>query len=246
MVPIGTILKAVALLLGLGMEAQAAHPLLTEDTGTQGKGGRQVEVNAEWTRDDLGGVRVNGFQPAATLSYGFAESADVQYTVPYLRQRPGDKGVLDAALDVKWRFFENGPLSLALKPGLTLPTGNDASSLGSGRVTWGSLLILSYDVEHWAFHSHAGYRRNRNTQGLRESLRHLSAAVWFKTSAALRLVADLSIDTDPDPASDRTIRQTVFGLIYSLSKDLDLDAGVRRGTEPAVDRALLCGLTYRW
>ncbi|HYN14099.1 MAG TPA: transporter [Burkholderiales bacterium] len=234
------------LLLGLRMEAHAAHPLLTEDTGTQGKGGRQVEVNAEWTRDDFGGVRVKGFQPAATLSYGFAERADVQYTIPYLRQRPGDKGVLDAALDVKWRFFENGPLSLGLKPGLTLPTGDDASGFGSGRVNWGSLLILSYDLERWAFHSHAGYRRNRNTQGMRESLSHLSAAVWFKASDALRLVVDLSMDTDPDPASNRTIRQTVFGLIYSLSKDFDLDAGVRRGNKPAIDRALLCGLTYRW
>jgi outer membrane putative beta-barrel porin/alpha-amylase len=246
MVPSGTILKVAVLLLGLRMEAHAAHPLITEDTGTQGKGGRQVEVNAEWTRDDFGGVRVKGLQPAATLSYGFAESADMQFTLPYLRQRPGNSGVLDAALDVKWRFFENGPVAFGVKPGITVPTGDDASGFGSGRVTWGSLLILSYDAERWAFHSHAGYRRHRNTNGMRESLRHLSAAVWLKTSAAMRLVADLSADTNPHPASDRTIRQTVFGLIYSLGKDFDLDAGVRRGNEPAVDRALLCGLTYRW
>ena len=54
--------------------AFGAHPLITEDTGTQGKGGWQLEINGERNKDD--GVR--GAQAAATLSYGFIDSADLQ------------------------------------------------------------------------------------------------------------------------------------------------------------------------
>ncbi len=32
--------------------AYAAHPLVTEDTGTQGIGGNQVEVNTDWLKDE--------------------------------------------------------------------------------------------------------------------------------------------------------------------------------------------------
>lgn len=220
------------------MAAHAAHPLITEDTGTQGRGRWQLELNGERTRD--GAARAT--QTAAVLSYGFVDSADLQVGIPYVRH----EGKGDAAVDVKWRFWESGALSLGLKPGITLPTGRDERGLGAGRVTWGSLFILSYEPERWAFHSHAGYRHNRNTLGQRESLKHLSGAVLFKATERLRLLIDVSRDTDPDPASDTTLRQHVVGFIYSLTRDFDIDAGIRRGNEPAIDRALLFGLTLRW
>ena len=105
--------------------AYAAHPLITEDTGTQGKGRWQLEANAESTRSDEGGGQVRGFQPAATLSYGVAENIDLQLTQPWLREKAAGvvvKGPLDTSVDVKWRFFEKGALGLALKPGVTLAT----------------------------------------------------------------------------------------------------------------------------
>ena len=128
-------------------------------------------------------------------------------------------------------------------PGVTLPTGRESVGRGSGRVGWGSLLILSYDDERWAFHSHAGYRRNRNPLGERTSLRHVSASIWLKPTQATKVVFDRSHDTDPDPATSATIRQTIVGIIHSIGSDLDLDAGIRQST---VDRALLVGATLRW
>ena len=62
----------------------------------------------------------------------------------------------------------------------------------------------------------------------------------------MKLVADVSRDTDPDPLSSTTIRQTVLGIIYSVTPDFDLDVGFRRGNTPAIDRALLFGATFRW
>jgi Putative MetA-pathway of phenol degradation len=183
------------------------------------------------------------------LSYGIVDSADLQLTLPYLRQKADDaraSGKLDFAVDVKWRFYEDGPLSLGLKPGLTFPSGRDEEGLGTGRSTWGSLAILSYDREGWAFHSHIGYRHNRNKAGQRTSLRHISASFWMKPNESLKLVSDYSLDTNPDPSSDRTVRQTVLGFIYSVTPTLDLDVGARFGNTPAIHRALLFGTTLRW
>jgi hypothetical protein len=226
-----------------------AHPLITEDTGTQGAGGWQLEVNGERTRDRSDGVFTRGFQAAGTLSYGIVDRADLQLTLPYVRQKAeGERvsGKLDFAVDLKWRFYENGPLSLGLKPGLTFPGGRDEEGLGTGRSTWGSLAILSYDRERWAFHSHIGYRHNRNNADQRTSLRHISASLWIKPSERLKLVSDYSVDTNPDRSSDRLVRQTVLGFIYSVVPTFDLDLGVRFGNTPAIDRAVLFGTTLRW
>lgn len=129
--------------------AYAAHPLVTEDTGTQGKGGWQLEVNAEVSRDSTDGVGTRGFRPAATLSYGVADAVDVQVGRPYQRLITDDgstwqesNGGLDTALDLKWRFFENARFSLGLKPGVTFATGR----YEAGRVQVGRRLGLCWSL----------------------------------------------------------------------------------------------------
>ena len=229
--------------------AQAVHPLITEDTGTQGRGGWQLEVNTEKTRDQRDGATIRNFQPAATLSYGALDNVDLQITPAYVRQQSDGVSVggkLDTALDAKWRFYDDGSLSFGLKPGITLPTGHDEEGRGAGHTTWGSLAIVSFEREGWAIHSHAGYRHNHNTRGERKSLWHISAALWVKPTQALKLVVDQSYDTNPDPSSNTTVRQTVLGIIYSITQQFDVDAGLRRGNEPAIDRALMLGVTLRW
>lgn len=230
-------------------ELHAAHPLITEDTGTQGEGRWQLEANAESTRGERTGARVRGFQPAATLSYGFAENADLQLTQPWRREETAGmvtKGPLDSAIDVKWRFFQKGALSAALKPGLTLATGDDSEGLGAGRSGWGTLLILSYQPGALAAHAHAGYRRNRNRLGERESLTHFSAAVTCEVGK-LKLVADLARNTNPDPAATDDERYLVLGAIWAARPDFDLDFGIKLGHDSAVlERALLFGAAWRW
>lgn len=220
--------------MGTATAAHAAHPLLTEDTGTQGKGGWQLEMNVERQHDS--GTRAT--QWGSTLSYGYAETVDLQVGLPYL----AGEGKGDLALDVKWRFWQRDVLSLGLKPGITLPTGREERGLGTGRATVGSLLIFSYEPESWSFHTHAGYRHNRNNIRQHESLKQVSGSIWLKPTAKLKLVSDLSYDE----SAGTTLRQYVLGFIYSVTKDFDIDAGVRRGNAPAVDRALMAGVTLRW
>ena len=234
--------------------AYAAHPLLTEDTGTQGDGKFQLELMVDKTRDRPPGVTVRELQTAAVLSYGIMENADLQFGLPYLRQHSHDasgrhvsRGPLDASIDLKWRFFEREALSFALKPGVTLPTGNEGRGFGAGRPNWGTLLVLTYAPGPWAFHSHAGYRRNNNSAGQRKDLAHISAALTWQATDALKLVADVSADSNPDRADRSTLRYAVLGLIYSVTPSLDLDAGIKHGHgQAATDRAFLVGAAFRW
>jgi len=225
--------------------AHGAHPLNTEDTGTQGKGRWQLELNGERNRDRVGDDTVRGAQAAAVLSYGLAETLDLQAGVPWLDTGP-QQGVSDAIAAVKWRFWEREALSFGLRAGASFPTGNEEKGLGNGRAAWAALLIGQYEGERWIFLSHLGYRRNRNTLGDRESLGEISGAVLYKATESLKLLVDATRTTNPDPASNTALRQVVAGAIYSVSKDLDLDVGLRDGNDPAIDRALMLGVTLRW
>lgn len=236
------------------MSALAAHPLLTEDTGTLGLGNYQLELMADKARDHPPGAKVRERLATAVLSHGLLDDADLQFGLPYVRQhmhdaagRHASHGVLDASVDLKWRFLEREALSLGFKPGITLPTGDKGRGFGTGRLTWGGLGILSYEPGPLSFHSHIGYRRNNNDVGQRTSLRHVSAAVTYKASEQLKLVADLSADTNPDRAERGSVRYRILGLIYSPLPWLDLDVGLKHGHgRAAADRAFLIGAAMRW
>jgi hypothetical protein len=226
--------------LAAALDAHAAHPLITEDTGTQGAGRYQLEVFAEEleqraTRRDLEVW-------TGTLSYGIGETADVQVGVPVYRDGPD--GVGDAALGLKWRFFERNAWSLALKPGITLPTGDEREGRGTGKTTWGSLIILSYAPGAIAVHAHAGFWRNENKLGERESLRQLAAAATYRIGD-VRVVGELTRETNPVPGLG-TVRYTTIGAIWSMTRDVDFDIGWRNGNGSApVDEALLLRATVR-
>lgn len=243
-----------AVLCVLHAAARAAHPLLTEDTGTQGKGNSQLELTLDAFRDRLAGVDIRGAQAAALYSYGVADPVDFQVGLPYLRvkENEGDRrtllsGINDLTIDVKWRFFERGALSLGVKPGISLPTGDEKKFLGAGRVTWGALLIGSYETGQLAFHSHVGYREYRNVVELKTSLWHVSVAATWQVVDSVKLVADLSRDTNPVPGYSTPLDYVIAGAIWTPVKSLDLDIGYRHGASgPALDHGLLAGVTLRW
>jgi Putative MetA-pathway of phenol degradation len=255
---IGKALLAFGALAASGLSVppvHAAHPLFTEDTGTQGKGNSQLELTYDGFRDRLAGVKVRGGQSAALYSYGFVDPAEFQIGLPYLRldqdgqggRRTLTRGINDLSLNVKWRFFERGAFSLAVKPGVTLPTGDADKFLGSGRVDWGALLIASYESGALAFHAHVGYVDFRNTIGAKTSLWQVTGAVTWQVIKRFKLVADVSRETNPVPGYSTPLDYLVVGAIWSPLKNLDLDIGYRYGaSKPALDDGLLAGVTVRW
>lgn len=232
------------LALGLaGTQVHGAHPLLTEDTGTQGKGGWQLEVNGERQRDPQpeGVPPLRAIQSGTTLSYGVTDTIDFKIDAPYVRH----EGFLDVAVGFKWRFYEDGPLSLGTLFGISLPTGDEQKGLGTGRYNAGASGVASWQGERWEFHTHIGLRTNSNVIGQRDWLGHFSAAALYRVWQPFRLLLDVAWDSNPQVESG-AFRNTVVGFIWSVTKDFDLDAGLRKGNDPAIDTAVLFGATLRW
>jgi hypothetical protein len=222
-----------AFLIAAAGATHAEHPLVTDDINTQGRGGWQLELNGERR------------QAAAVASYGVRDDVDVQLGVPW-EDNGAATGVGDVALDVKWRLYESGPLKAGIKPGVTFPSGRSEDGLGSGRMTWGAIGVITYDAGRAELLANVAYRHNRNTADERKDLARVSAAVLPKVTKALRLALDLAYETNPDPAADGWVRHAVVGFIYSVNKDFDFDAGYRRSSDPAIDRRYLLGVTFRW
>jgi len=239
----------------LANSAHAAHPLITEDTDTQGKGRFQVELTTEQARvNKTDGEHRDVTLDVLTLTMGATDSLDVLVTVPYLRLGSSasegitsQSGVSDTGLDLKWRFYEQGALSLALKPGVTFPTGDDSRGLGTGRSTWSAYLVTTAKFNPLAVHLHLGHVHLNNTYNDRVDIWHASAAMSWEPVQSLKLVVDAGIDTDTNRDVDFHPAFLILGAIYSLRPDLDLDLGIRwlRGDQISAT-VLLGGLAWRW
>ncbi|MCG2710609.1 MAG: transporter, partial [Thermodesulfovibrionales bacterium] len=193
----------------------AAHPLITDDTGTQGKGKFQLEVNSEFTKEKEQQYNTDeekwetkketGGELATALSYGITDNADIVLGLPYQwkktridgvvttdKTEQGD-GISDMSLEVKWRFYEKDGLSLALKPGITLPIGDENKGLGNGRASYSLMFITTKEVEPWAFHLNLGYTHNEyklqaDKEANRKNIWHASLASEVEVVKDLKVV----------------------------------------------------------
>jgi hypothetical protein len=248
----------VALLL-IACPSWAAHPLITDDTGTQGKGKFQLELNGQydWDKDDTEDVSIRGTggQAAATLSYGIVENVDLVLSLPYLWGKAeineitvyDEKGFGDAVLETKWRLFEKNGLSLALKPGIIIPTGNDEKGLGTGQMGGHLFLIASQELGSWAFHGNLGYIRNENKVDERKDIWHASFAATWEVIKNFKLVADIGIERNPDEDASNDPAFLIGGIIYSIKENFDVDLGVKGGlSKSETDLSLMAGVTFRF
>jgi hypothetical protein len=243
-----------------GGSAFAAHPLITDDTGTQGKGKTQFEFTGEYSHDAEDGTTRNilVYPTIPLLSHGLTETADLVLGVPFERietKQDGstvtERGISDASIQVKWRFYESSGLSVAVKPGLTLPTGNEDRGLGNGKASYSAFLIVTKELAPLAFHLTMGFLRNEyklqaDENGNKRELWHVSFAVQAEVLKGLKVVGNIGSERNPDRSSNTNPAFLLGGLIYSLKENLDIDFGVKAGlNRPETDVSYLAGLTWR-
>ncbi len=234
--------------------AFAAHPLITDDAGTQGRGKAQLEINGEYGQDRAAGVTVRSNQIAASLSYGISAPLDVIIGVPYQRVRTtgngegtSESGVSDASLELKWRFYDRDGLSFALKPGISLPAGDNEKGLGAGRTTYHFFCVASKELKSWAFHLNFGLLRNENKNEERKNLLHTSLAATVEVIKDLKIVGNIGLERNTDRNENIDPAFILGGLIYSLSESFDIDFGIRGGlNKPETDFSILAGTAYRF
>jgi hypothetical protein len=237
----------------------AAHPLITDDTGTQGKGKFQVELNSEFSFDKEKvkeiTVKERGSEVSTILSYGITDSMDVVFGVPYQwnkawedgEKTSDEEGISDISVELKWMFYEKDGFSFALKPGITLPTGDDEKGLGTGRVTSSLFLITTKEIEPWAFHFNLGYIRNENKADERRDIWHASIASEVEVVNKLKLVANIGMEKNSDKASNTDPAFILGGIIYSITDAFDIDFGLKAGlNKPETDYSILAGVNFRF
>lgn len=226
--------------------AHAAHPLVTDDTGTQGQGNHQLELNTDRARE----AGVSSQSAAVTYTYGLRDALDVFITLPGATTSPS--GIGDVSAGAKWRFHESGESTLGLKSEFFFPIGDENRGLGTGRMRAGFTLLASQQVAGWTFLGNAGISLNRYAlPSDRDQYRRLawrvSAAAMHEIADQWKAVADTGVARN-DTRGERTHPAfLLLGLIYSPTDKLDIDAGWKAGLNSAeVHRQVGAGLTFRF
>jgi hypothetical protein len=239
--------------------AWAAHPLVSDDTGTQGDRRLALELNAQAGRDRTAETLDEAAAAAAILSVGVGDAVDLVLGLPtaWTRTRAGGEilargaGVTDATLELKWRFLELGGFSLALKPGVSLPTGDPLLGLGSGDVGYGASLIATQALGPVAVHLNAAWSHDDHAAiADRASHRHDawrgSVAATARVAAGVQVVANVAVESPAARGATPWPAYALAGAICSVGPGVDLDAGVRFGLDAAApDVAFLAGATWR-
>ncbi len=239
------------LVVALPISAHAAHPLITEDTATQGRANVELEIGNAWTHSGAD----RSFELGPQLSYGLLPQLDAILRPTWLDQRSTirghserARGAGDTAADLKWRFFERDPLSLAARAGFSAPTGGSDRGLGSSKPTFHGLLAASTDLAPFAVHSNVGYTLNRADPMARHDLYHASAAVIWTVDATWRLLlAEFAADTNDTMTRSTWPVVARVGVIYTVKRGVDIDLGYRTKVNgAATGRIVLIGVTARW
>lgn len=247
-----TAANCVARLLALGWATlapavQAAHPLQTEDTGTQGLGNIELETGLDAAR--AGAARSLNYQPQ--LSYGLTPTLDliVQPSWRHSRDDGGStvRGFGDLNLDLKWRFFGVDPVSFGIRAGLGLPTGQHDLGLPRGRMAAHATLVMTWDAAPFKVHGNLGVVRNPSVPGQRASLGLASAALTWAASERWTLAVDGGVQRSPEAGRSTWPGTLIVAAIYTWGSGLDLDIGRQTSLcSPVRAQDWLVGLTYRF
>jgi len=254
---------AVALAFaGLLPAAHAFQPLITDDTGTQGAGGNQLEFAVDRDRvKEAGDVERVRTLPLV-YTRGVSDALDVFVQADHTRIRstvPGAdaSGAGSPVLGFKWRFFENeaSKTSVGLKPEVVLPVNEsrEDKGLGVGRTSYGATVILTQEVGFGAVHANAFSGRERFRDKVVNpdvTVTRLSVAPVWDVSEQFKLALDVGSETAKAAGVKVRANFVEVGAVYAPNKDLDLALGFVRSTDDStpevVVNSVTAGVTWRF
>lgn len=224
--------------------AQAMQPLITDDTGTQGSGGQQIELSYTHDRTGSEGETSQTHGATASYTYGLVDSLDVFVQPGYAHEEGGAHGWGNTVTGAKWRFYGDADsgTSLALKGELALPVSKrrENEGLGTGRTSGAATLILSQQVPFGFIHFNAAVERDRYRSALDqagETHWRLSAAPVWDVAEHWQLALDVGYESIHAGGDSGHSRFAEIGVVYSPIESLSLALGVIRqnGRAPGAD-----------
>ena len=225
----------------------AAHPLQTEDTGTQGAGNVELENGLSRARFDA--TTSTTYQPQVSVGLATTVDAIVQPSLVWLHARTQSavSGRGDTNVDGKWRFRGSDPWSFAVRAGVLAPTSTHGLGLPHGQWSEHALLVATWDDAPTTVHANLGVTRVPRAPGARSMIGHVSAALMQALNERLILTVDGAVDQDPDASRKSRPGSLLAGAIWTARPGLDLDVGYQRSfSAQPVDRQWMAGLTYRF
>ena len=242
--------------------ASAAQPWVSDDTGTQGAGGHQLEFSltqkGEHNSDESQRTRTLG----GVYTYGLTETLDVFAGSGYSRIRKPStssnvNGFGNPTIGAKWRFFESDEsgTSVAIKPEIALPVNvsRERDGLGTGKTSGNLTAILTQEVPFGEVHVNAGLGRDRfrqNDENPATSYKRFSIAPVWEVTEAWKLALDTGFESAR--ANSHTVRThfVEVGAIYSPNKSLDFAVGAIRAIDndspKTTTNTLTAGVTWRF
>lgn len=242
---------SAACLLSLAFVApsQAYYPLVSDDTGTQGQGGNQLELAYLFQRQTAGVIQIDGVALEeentranfllTTYTRGLTDNLDIFFGAS--RQLSSLSGWNNTEIGLKWVFAgdQSKGWSFAAKPRIILPVSQSMQStgLGNAQTNAGLTLIGSYIGEGIEWHVNAGYVSNRvadtgQENNQRTNLWSISAAPVLAIDDQWKLALDFGLQTNPDQNS-RYNGIAEIAVVYAPVKNLQLGMGVI--TSPAIN-----------
>ncbi len=241
-------IAAAAAVLVFSGPALAFYPLTGEDTLFHGRDGREIEGGLDYNVSKEGPDRYST-GVFSRLTYGLWDELDLMVTVPWQGWNSkgiSESGLGDVLLEAKFQAGQRSGWTFAMKPGFSLPAGDEAKSLGAGEGGLWLYGIAGKARGPWQFYLNAGYMLNRNSVHEEEHLLKGSAAAGLKVLPDILVTAALTAETNKNERAHSHPVTSVFGLVWSPYATLDLDAGVKAGLNRSSDDfGLLAGMTLR-
>jgi hypothetical protein len=227
------ILIGLAGLGSLSDQALAYHPLVGDDTGTQGAGGNQIEIGYDYDHGSLDGVANEGHSFPITYTRGVTDLLDL-YISTTRRSAPAS-GWGNVGLGAKWRFYDNeaSGLSLGLEPKVQLPVSaeDEARGLGNGRTCYSLVFLVTQNTSFGQVIINLAAGRDNFADSTimdRKTTYRFSLAPVWQVAETWRLTLDMGLKTNPDSTRKARMGYVEVGTIYSSDKDLDLSVGLLR------------------
>lgn len=255
--------KWLAALAWLPAGAAAFQPLITDDTGTQGAGGNQIEAAYGRSTEKEPDSRTTTTSVPVVYTRGWTDALDVYLGGSRVRFSPPpangstNHGAGNIVAGLKWRFYEDDKagLSLAFKPEIRLPVSDRAEDrgLGNGKTNGGATWILTQETGFGAIHANLAvnsqrYERTANRDANRDTLWRLSVAPVFDLNEEWKIAFDAGLVNNPHRTEKSRMGYVEAGAIYSPNKDLDFALGVIRDvSHPRHQvRQFTTGVTWRF
>ncbi|MGE0312006.1 MAG: transporter [Lautropia sp.] len=250
----------VALLVFAGA-ALALQPLVTDDTGTQGAGGNQIEAGLDFARTGESEGTARSVEVPLAYTRGITDTLDVLVSPAWQRQRPADgsrtSGWGNPSIGAKWRFREDkaSGLSFGAKPELVLPISEarERQGLGTAKPSWRMTLIATQAMSWGELNANLAWARvDAKDEALAATLRRdqfrLSVAPVVTLDERWKATFDLGVQSTEARGGKRHQGYAQIGVVHAPTQDLELALGLTRdfSTGDARTTSLLGAITWRF